>query len=541
MKRFDELDVSDALKLIRDGLDGVAFTETQNIYEGDLWLAGKGFKDTKLPPGHYASKPIEEGIESIFVAQNLVKEVTDRRTDALLSRMPRMGVRINPEDEDPERERKEEKRRVLYNWFIDKGVREKLKTLATTVTLHKEGGVLRMRVPPGRLENGAFKGATVAEVLDDLFIEVHRADEAKVVEDRHSARKVGMVHFPKPSDLEPVFSEVPTTASAEFTYNRVTPDGQTLTVLKIAYEDETADQVVDLDIGGNLLHHHAKHDEFITRQVKDANFAIDTTITMLLFANRETNFQQRIYGNVQPLGKLEVDDDTGEEVFVPDPIERGPDKDLFLAGLVEYGPDGEVRYKDTQVHALEVGTAERFIATIRELRLGLYRQTRQLHMEITDDATSTGEARMQAAADHEQDLSEFKLVIESAGLWALDTAWRIAQYVSGEELDDPAELFFETILDLGPIAASRRASVVQEVQIHLKSRQTGMAEIGVQDPAHEMELVEKEMAQDLERKQLMLEILDLFQTLGLEVSEDAIRWVGIPENLATVDTNPPQQ
>jgi hypothetical protein len=522
-KTFSQMDVDDVRNLVSRDYDQNAFQANEDYYGGNHWRLGKGLKSIKAPKASWIGGVVDDGLATIFTSRNIIAEVCNRRKNAVVSRPPRLTVMTDVDSGPPI-----DKQESLKKWFKDQCAIQEIKKAVLWSCLHEQS-VLRLRVPPGLLVKGKLTGRDIDEVMSKIYVQAHKRNQARVYQDRDSARDIGCIIFDAPDDDLPVLSDKGTTQdSAEISY--VDQDGKT--ILKTIYQDDTANQSVSMDLGGLLTMYQIDQDPFITQSVRDQQEAFNTAETQLGFSNHETNFQQRVFLNAQPPGTEIIDKDTGKATFKVGTLERGSDKDVFVAGITLTGTDGERRIMPVDVKTIEPGTAQRYLDTCAFHKRNILSECRQLHMELTDDATSTGEARMQASADHEQDVNEFKEPIEKAVLWLLNAVWRMGHHYLGKAPDE-SEILFELVIDLGPIAASRSETARQQSEgtSPIISKRTARQQLGISDPREEGEQIRKEQKEDLKALQMKAEMVADMARSGVSNKViEAITGVSMPED-----------
>ena len=527
MRKFSELSASDARGLINTPEH---FQENEDFYNGEHWRDGEGFADTIPPPASLASQTIKKGIARIFVSENIIREIVKRRTDGVMARTPKWEfIRAEPGTESSEARQEIQDDEIsipMRKWWNTREIHNLMKEAIRISSLHG-CAVLRIYIPPALLPEASggavsVRFSSIEEALDLIYIEVVAPDRAVVHTDPYSMQQVGAVHFESPSFTDVVSRE---TAEgifedsfgdfAELTY---LDDGETVHAIVF---DAGERKQVEYDLRGRLLMYCTKNALLVTEQIRQLQRTINTTLTHMAFNNRETNFQQRVFFNGQPPGSVVKDPDTGEDRFVVEVVERGANRDLWVKGLETEDSEGSVRLESPSMEVIDPSDPNGYIRSIAEYRRGLYREAKQLHIELIKDATSTGEARLQAIADFVQDLLDMKEVADPIGRWVLETVYALAQNLAGRPVHRDVKADFSTVINVGPIPQEVRRVIVEEVKAGLKSRFTAMTEIGIEEPETEMQRIRDDISYRLELLKLKVEIYDSLLASG--IGEEAAR------------------
>ena len=522
MISFDKISVSDAKSLLSVPS---YYDENRAFFDGDHWQKGKGFADKIAPPDAAEFTVVKEGLERIFVPENHIREIVKRRTDGVLARTPRWEYVRKSDDPDTPREDLllPKVTTPVKKWFADREAHSKLKDLIDEGSLQSTG-MLRLYIPPARLGD-IDNIRSPEEALDLIYVDVVQRSVGKVYTDTFAMRDIGVINFRGPAFTDVVSAETNTSQNqsrlgeyVEVTY--VNPDtGRTQH--KLLFNDERPEQSTDYDLGGRLLMYEIDEMLLISEPIKQLQRTINTTRTHMALNNRETNFQQRIFLNAQPPGTVIVDPETGKKTLQVEAVPRGADKDMWIVGVEQERMDGSPEYKDPRLEVINPTDPRGYIESAGELRRGLYREAKQLHIELIKDATSTGEARMQAAADFEQDLNDVKGILDAAGKWLLETVWMLAQNLAGKTPDNEIEADFDCHITLGPVPVERMRAQIELKTARLMSTYTAMNRNGIINPEAEMQRIRDEETYQLEIKKLKIEVLSVLQRAGIETEQAA--------------------
>lgn len=495
-------------------IDAVAGNTFENqdsndeFFDGNHWQRGSGFLDKAPPPSHIASGIVKSGLENMFTGENVIGQVVTRRADGVLSVPPKINAMSGDSVDD-------EVESAIKQWWSDMDLAGKFRRAVEKATLHDKV-YFRLLIPEGHSDE-AEAAETPIDALKHIYVDVVTRDKATIIEDPRTLGKCGIYVYndisdeprdPARRDRGSVFG---TERFAEVCY--VDIDDGRKTVLRLINDGDGIEDSTKMDLGGDITYFELCDLLLITDTVRNQQRALNTGRTHMMLHNRSTDWQQRIFFNAQPPGSVIKDEVTGEEIHVDsDTFERAPGADLYLAGMTEDTADGE-RLKDPSMTVIEPGSVQRFIDSERTNRLGILRDCRQLHVELSDDATSTGEARQQAMEDFVNDLGRVKKAIDNAAHWMLRTVWAMAKDLSRSPGDD-IRFKVEFIISVGHVDNDRRRVSLEEVRDQVVSRRTAIAERGVEDPETEIRLIDNDPVQQLTRRLKMAEALKVLVDAG---------------------------
>lgn len=540
---FETLDAAGA----HSRIESVAFwSENDLFFEGDHWQDGKGLADTLPPPDFFATQTVKSGLARIFTSENHIKECVNRRVNGVISLPPQINVtspkiqekanesigsggvqgqlKTVPDLED-EGQRIMKIRSALSNWFVEKGMLDVIGEAIENACLH-DRAMFRILVPEGVLES--LSTSDPVEALDAISVEVLSASQSVTIEDPRTRAKCFIYAFDDEVTTDPVDPNRDDKTNeyvqrAEVSYVDTTTG---MTVLKALATGED-DDIAKIPLRGCETMYEIDNLLLITETVRSQQKAVNTTRTHMVHHNKATDFQQRIFLNAQPLGTEILDPDTGDRVLVTEDTTRKPDTDLWLHGTEEETADG-VRVKDPSVIIHEPGSVQRFLDSEGQSRRGIYRDCHQLHIELSDDSTSTGQARIQAMADFHQDLKRVKRKTDKAGRWMLKTVWALAEYLAGVETSSDLRFTFSSTVTLGQIDTDSRRALVEENNAGLISRESAMMERGIESPLAEMQILESDPSYRLKRATDIANIIKILTDAGSSL-ESAAGFAGLSD------------
>lgn len=545
-KDFSEISAQEAHSLIRTE---EWFISNDAFYSGDHWQRGNGLADTLPPSKHYTYDGVKRGIERIFTSENLIQQCTDRRVDGVTSLAPTMavtsaklreaalentqlrsmdGVPENMPDTEGEQRRTLKINAAIKAWFNNRKGQQVLAKAIEQGCLH-DRSYLRIMVPHGLTDNGRLpKVKSPEDALEYIYIESLRADQAVVIEDPKTKAKCGIYAFADETNTEPTDPKRGKQQKIEKQAEVVYYDsisGETHLSIRSGSSGKDS---VSMDLNGCLTIHELSGLLLISDTVRSQQKAVNTTRTHMVFHNKATDFQRRIFLNAQPLGTEVIDPETGETIIVNEENTETPGvEDLFLEGVEEETADG-VRIKDPKVIIHDPQSVQRFLDSEGQSRRGILRDCHQLHIEISDDATSTGQARIQAMADHQKDLGRVKRELDHAGMWMMKAVWALAEYLSGADVSKDLIFKFSSVITIGQIDTDSRRALVEETNAGLVSRATAMSERGIEDTTSEMQLVETDPMHKLRIAERMVGVIKSLTDAGSSL-EGAAAFVGLTQ------------
>lgn len=549
-KPYDELTADDAHTMVGPGEDRAWIESNRKFYDGDHWQGGEGIAEALPPPSHITYQTVKRGIARMFTSENHIKEVVNRRRDGVLGQpvrwrmVDRSAVEKASSPTEQESTALRELNASMREWYVQKHVHEALREFVRIGSL-EDKAYLRIIIPSGRLRDAA-KIDTIDEALDLIYVEALGRNEMTFVRDRLTNNKAGIFAYsddPEAGPTDPIATGR-SQKTAEICWVDL-PSG--MTVLRRVRSGMAALrgkggsapiielEEVEIDLGRRMTMYEGTGMLLVDEPVRQQQRAVNTTLTHMLVDSRSSDFRQRIFLNAQPIGSIIKDPETGNETTVAATTVAGLDTDLFLRGVEEELADGSIRIKDAEVRTIEPGSAQRYRDGIATYRAGLYRDTHQLHIELSQLSTSTGDARQQAMSDFELDLKFMKGRVDGAGRWLLMTVYLLAQYLADQATDDSEfDVEFDSIITLGPVDPDTRRVLAEEVRLGTRSRRTAMAEANIEDPDAELSIIDGDEVFTANRREKQAEIIQKLVQSGASL-EGAIRFAGVEDDAVIQD------
>lgn len=473
-------------------------------FNGNHWQGGDGFIGQLPPPALPGSAQMKEAIRKAFVAENVIKEVTETHTDGILGREPSWSFMLT--QGEPRNDFSKETGETLTRWWND---RKALKDLQKAMTiLACEGVVVRRLVfPRGRLANGTTpRASTLLDALDFIFFETVYADQGMVYTDPETMQDIGIFIFEEFDANGDVANQA---AELSFLNER----GET--VCKVVRDKGgKVSEFGPYPLGGRLLVYEMTRDALITEQIQSNQKAVNLAHTQMIRNVNLAGNRQQTVTNAQPPGasneKPTITDSTvkkdvlpstapSSKVF-PGTFKTGPGAVNFLMGVPIYNEDGViVGYTDPGINIADPVSVETFERTIEREKAAIYAQAKQRHVLIVDKADTSGRAREVARREYERSLKKSKTELDAGGRWQLETTLRLAAFIIGESSRYlPLRADFNTLIDAGAPDPEMQLSAMQMRQPGgmknrpLISDETARGLAGVEDNAAEVARIDSE-------------------------------------------------
>jgi hypothetical protein len=473
------------------------------MYFGNMWLNGEGFIGQKPPkalPG-YAS--IISDIESAFVSENVVKEVTGTHVGGILGREPSWS--FLPEGAKTRAERDAETGETLTPWW---NKRKALKDMqkALRIALCEGVAVRRMFIP--RFVNdqplpakATLTAADIPSALNIIHFETSTADRGGVFTDPDTQQDIGVWLYEEHDENGDVKRQC---AELSFLNER----GET--VCRVVRDDSTSDDYGPYRLGGHLLVYQLEVEALISEQVQSSQKTVNLAHTMMMRNINLAGSQGVNVLNAQPPAGPVTDKPTLTEGTTkingqfPATFKRGPGAVNFVMGVPYYSEDGQtiVGYTDPNVNVMEPVVVDSFQKTISEEKQAIYSQCHQRHVLIVDKADTSGRAREVARKEYERSLKDSKVELDACGRWQLEVALRLSAQVAGQiakyeklradfnclvDAGTPDPAFIQQVLGMRTPAGPKLQPVISD--------ETARNLCGVEDAAAELARIQQEALQ----------------------------------------------
>ena len=513
IKHFTEWTLEDAQAALSDPLEDAVTADGLEsnrafVEEGDHWQDGETWVGPRGSDALWAST-IKSQVLRQFTPVDLIGEVLDRIRDALVKREPSVelapasGEEGGGEGQEAD-ERRDEVIRALSEWWDSKrlwplvGEAIKRGRWATRASL-------RFWVPPGRRdESGSLpSGLTLSEALDRLELTAPDPEFGGVYVDEETREEAAIFIFTD--------DENRTTAELWWAGNPEKRPGEIegathFRLLGDTGEGDVSDLVIEGTFGAlpiAALEASLLITEAVRRQQNRLNF-----FESLLNRVAETGgFPERYTLNAKAVGiwqkiappsterVLDVyrDPATDETWYLwPSPVTIGAGVLTNLVGIDRGGEEGghetpNVQFRDPTDPQFAIKAAE-------HARASLLSQCKQGHLVNTSRAEASGLAYEQARADHVNDLEGTRIEVESMLRRFLESALAWAAVMSAEAAGilDTYRVVVTFHVNAGPLSAEQKRAIADQWKDGLKSRDTALSELGVEDVMAELDQLAEE-------------------------------------------------
>jgi hypothetical protein len=539
---FEEWTANKAKEKIPVGLDQSDTDSNRLFYAGEHWQNASGWigplpklKESEQVQREVLSLALE--VQNGFVSKNAIGETIDRHRDGVIGTEPDWGFTIRRAKKETDKPDEAEQRAIdeaeafMTTWWDSHKVHQSLKSTVEKL-LYSAGkmdgkrlwpsrAVLRLYVPRGALDEttvGDGENARVvrglsipqgdiAAALEKIYVDVPEPDAANVWADTETMTmlEVGIIYT---SDA------VTGKESVELSFL----DANKKTVIRTFTNAAGDKQDQALDLGGRLTMYKLERAAFVTPQVRQNQKALNLEATMVPRNATLAGFLERIILNGQVPGQW-VNDPTSAtgKRFVPAPYYTGAGTLNWIQGQQVDDGKGGKNLMTPQVHEHEPTPPTTLIEAKRDSYRDILEETDQLHALLMADATASGESRKQARGEFGASLRETQIPLEAAGRWILETALRMAEVFANRPglYTDALRASFRCRLDTGPLSDAEQTTIVAQVEGGVKSRATGMTEVGVHDPEAELARINEQDGGNLDVRTKKATIYGLYIVAGL--------------------------
>jgi hypothetical protein len=523
--------------LNHDRLDSKIVETVDKFYGGNHWQDGSGWIGPPPSSTNPDAQAINEKLRIAFISNNIVKEIVDREVRAVtgmqpdffltvkraLKKIPRKIIKKVPDPAQPgqmmndpsgaeiddpsgamvdeplkteEQALIDEAMSALIYWWDKQKVLKALTKAVRSKVKHSRG-YLRIFVPPDRIgEDGRLPARDLQSALMSIFIETPKVSDANIVIDPMSMLPIAVTKYEV--NGETVFEISGYENVDEVAQQGVDPAAMKTVIRTVARDDSNKDLNTDsepFELLGNLTLYQLQGDALITEQILQAQKGVNLSLTMGAHNQVEAGFSERTFLNVE-LDTLKVPDPmspTGTRE-VPKPLARGATASAALVGI-QTGEDaqGNPIYATPGVVYHEPAPMTTFSDGKSLYKTCILEEAHQLHAKMSDDASSSGEARITALQDFVIHLGDSKEVTDSAGVWAIETALSMAADWAGTpgKFKD-LRVNFDSKIYIGRISPDEKRVLQDEVAKKLRSRKSYMIATGTQDPEGELAQIKAE-------------------------------------------------
>lgn len=498
------------------------FLGTHEDLDGDVdhWQGGEGFNGPKPSKEDKNRDAYMKALEDVFVTEDLISEVVERRKNAVLGQSPELQVMMpgseaeNEEDGEDEETPADRAQTLLDDWWDWEDLTDRWEDVLERISSEEET-LLRIVVDDSiKDEEGNAAPETIEEAMQAIRIELIGRDQGLVHEDIRTKTETGVIAFQRAEEADT--GEVD---YVEKTYR--TDDGET--ALRIEYESGTdlPDEIepvqeTTFDLGGRLMHYQVEENLLVSESMRSNQKDLNTKRTLITITGNKAGFPELHAVNVLP-----PEDEDGE----PTRHERGPGKIQYHVSVPKkaQGPGGtdEERSGGADVFESDPVDNESLRKDANVARRSIYRSAQQLHVFLAD-GTASGVSRVQSRHDHVSDVEDVAEKLDRAGEWAMGAAYHLAVDLLGrvpEGYPDPAEAqyVFHCNVDPGPVTPETKKEIRTAQREGFLSLKTALLKYGVDDPEEEIERLREEQQRQREQD------VDTIREMAARGSEET-RW-----------------
>jgi hypothetical protein len=511
---FSQLTKPQAMELIAVKESDFAAAQINRLfYDGDHWQEASGWTGPIPAKSDKAYLTVKEEIRKLFCSRNVIKETVDHQVDGALAKQlsKRVVLRRAVTEENPvtpdEQKLLDELNALALDYWDKRTLRRLLKE-AYGRKLLDERSVARVYVPRGRLdevetENGIVlqvpKELTLADYLDLIHPEICEPGSAGVETDEATKLSGGIA--------------VQKIGSAEIVEIVFVENGQTIirTLRDVSSQDiqivrdvaaqaarDADGQSYELDLGGRLTVYEPGLRTIISQQVRENQMAYNLARTM---ENKNVvmgGFLERVILDAMPPGQWvqdpEFPNDTTKKIYKVGDFRLGAgEASFFFAAQYVDDATGEKKFGNPRVYWKDPVAPDTFITAARDAYQTILEEVGQAHILISGDATASGKSREQAERTYRRSLEDDAAEIENLAEWLLETPLAMAMAFAGRQKEfEAVRVECHCFIETGTREAAQRAEDRARVAAGFMSLEEAMRLDGTEDPAAEMERIQRE-------------------------------------------------
>ncbi len=461
-----------------------------------------------------------ERIKQNYLVHNLLASVLTTHVSAVVGR--EIDWQLKPENAEASE--------ALTTWYYRQRVQETLQDACRTMLWatredDETTAIMRFSIPAKALdENGQTKADGLEPILEDAVRLYHpRPGTAGMLRDDDGEQIAGWYAYsvlnPDTKQIEGRLELVAldtTFAAQEWDRKDGAQTATGNTVIQILGGLDYAEIVDETNypLDGNLTIFELSRRPLITEDVISQQNGLNTQWTYLNRHSSASAFLERVILNGMPPGMWIVDlgqpgteglpqrttKDGVKQVYVRAPHVTGGGTTSYIGGLPL--PDGG--YTNPSVQFRELSSTEPLLANIKAHREAILELTNQQHRLIIGDSTASGVSRKTALQDFTASLTPTETQVKFAVAWLLKTALLLAGHFNGSNRSYlSTEVDAKVTLWAADPTPEEKRMVIELVKAGLLTTEEGMRQVGVQDTATALALVQAE-ADERHRRALEL-------------------------------------
>lgn len=529
---FDNFNLRKATDIIQKVTTAI-LRANRLFMEGDHWQAGAAWIGPAPEPGDPEALMAMAVIEKGFVSKNVIAEVVERHASGVAGREPNWSFSNPLKEEDPDKpdDEKLEIEEALTEWWDTRGIHSFLQRVAGTLQWAERSSI-RLYIPSGFIEedddgNGRISADSLEEALSMIYVSHPAPEDSTVYEDPDTKQNVSLLKYTQ--DRYTVL---------EMSY--LEEDGQTV----IRTLSRNRDEEYMLDLGGRLTMHEMKRPLLVTKQVQQAQKALNVALTNIPKTIITSGWLERTLLNAQMPGHYEVNPATGaKDKFVPEPYITGPATTNFVQGITFKDEEGKTQLATPSLQYRDPIPATASIEAKSAHYEDILDEVDQSHVILTQEASPSGRSRVEARLDYVSSLRMTQSQIQPAGKWLLETTLALAEAIMGKpgQFTKEYRCTFRVRLDAGTLDAEEQKVILERVEKGLMPKEWAMELMGVDDVDAALALMRQSpesrldlLTRQLTALELATKVLSLKQAARLiEFDEEQLAIINEPQDPTT--------
>lgn len=526
----------------------------KKAYDGDYWQNGAYI----LLPEYNQTDAAYLGprLKKRYVTRNVIREVVERMSNAILGKSPnwlfeigdevidasqrRRELRLQeiesnrppqlplqpeivqtesegseestpPAQTDSESARQIEERfkmidsldKLLGNFWTNEGVADKMISAFESRLVSSRGG-LRIYIPRKHTQEGSASADDLKDALGKIKVEFIESDKGRLLLD--DDEKFSIVLYERRVDWE----TNKTVKVIEFSFvdndNRtfigVINQGEEIQLNQATPENGQADasgnlisQLSDpLMLGGATTFNELSGDRpFVTDQLFQNNQLLNLALTCGGFNLVDSGFGEMVLTNVELEMETYIRPD-GTEGRRPKHLKRGGGAVNNFVGISTQDMEsGEEKVANPGVHFREPSSMQVFVDGSDLAYAKCLDEAGQKFALISGDAAASGEARIQAMVDFYLKVKKYKPEIDRFGSWLLTTVVKLAAMMTGQTAEfEDFQIIFDSKIVVAKLTPDERRLVIEMKEKGIISLETCRVLLDIDDPDLEQDLIDQE-------------------------------------------------
>jgi hypothetical protein len=373
-------------------------------------------------------------IERTFISQNLIAECVSRHVNAV-SVEPNITMTITRElgigaDGQPEQPSDDENKRIrlvnaaITNWMDSRKLNDNI-IKAVTSAIATGRGVLRLYIPSSSsqiIENGQplITRGELKNVMARIGITSPSPTTAGVLLDMNDDPHTAYLSF----------LDVDETTLAETKRLEIqTLEGQN-TLIEV--ETQNGFNTAKYPLEGVFLIYEINCMALVTPQIVSLQKLVNKTLTMMSKNVDVAGFiESTILNGELPFVEIDDPNNPGQKIRKIVGMKSGPAIKNFIAPAQVQLPDGTWTTTPASQHDRLPVQVTTFVETLAHTEAALYKEFKQLHVLMGNDAGASGRSRIQALNDFRSSVRVTVKALEAAYRWLFGALVKLAAHFEG--------------------------------------------------------------------------------------------------------------